>query len=291
MPYISPARYRMMGFGIDLTEVDDAQLATQIGMAARMVNRFCNVQPDFDFRGGTVNQERHIWYLGNYMWPGPRTVHLDKPPVRQITSFAIWVTNTQYLDVPVHNLHYDPSRNVLSPVIAASSIGIWSYTAIPVAGYKEPEARVSYTYGWEFPITGEEIYPESGRVYRAQNGHWTSAAVTVYLNGVAMNAGDYSVNRVDGTVTLQDLLDDNDVLTIDYTHKVPSDVAYATGLVTTQNLANRAIATQGLLGLSGVSVEEVEIRQSRDSQSMRTEISGLAAELLRPYVRMSWGGS
>jgi len=291
MTYITPARYRTMGFGIDLSDVEDIQLASQIGVAARLVNRFCNLQPDYDFRGGTITDERHVWYLGNYMWPGPQKVYLDKPPVKAVTSFNLWVTNTQYLTIPVNYLHYDKSRNMLEPVIAASSIGVWSYTAIPVAGYRDPEARVSYTYGYEFPVSKEIVYPDGGTVYRAQNGNWVAGSVSVYKNNVEMDDGDYSVDLADGTVTLDALLDDNDVLSIDYTYAVPSDVVYATGLITTQLLGSRAIAAQGMMGLSGISVEEIEIRQSRDSQSMRDSISGLAAQLLQPYVRMVWGGS
>lgn len=291
MPYITPARYRTMGYGVDLTGISDLELATQIAAAARMVNRYCNQPPNYDFRGGSVVDERHVWALGNYMWPGPQKVYLDRLPVKQIINFDLWVTNTQYLNVGTQYLHYDPSRNVLEPVIAASTIGVWSYSAIPVAGYREPEARVSYTYGWTFAVTGEQIWCESGTTYRAANGFWTDTQETVYVDGVAqLPLIDYSVNRDDGTVQFITPIDPASSVFLDYEHKIPADVVQAMGLVTTQLLGNRAIASQGLMGLSSLKIEEIELRQSRDAQAARSEINGLAAELLAPYRRMHWGG-
>ncbi len=289
--YITPSRYRTMGFGADLDGIEDVELAAQLGLAARLINRFCSLPPTYDFRGATVTNEPHVWRMGNYMWPGSGRVWLDCVPVKAISSFTIWVTNTQYLNVETQYLHYDKSRNILEPVIAASSIGIWSYTAIPVAGFREPEARVSYTYGWEFPVTSETMYPDGGAVYRAEFGYWTEDAVTVRKNGTELTlTDDYTVDRTEGTITLVSGLDLDDVVSIDYAHTVPPDVAYAQGLIATQLLGNRAIVVGGMQGISGFRVEEVEVRQSRDAQAAKTEVSGLAAQLLQPYKRLHWGG-
>jgi hypothetical protein len=63
----------------------------------------------------------------------------------------------------------------------------------------------------------------------------------------------------------------------------------ATAMIVTSLLGRRAIAEKGLQGLSGIKVEEVELRQSRDSQLAVDSIPGNAQTLLIPYRRLSWG--
>lgn len=105
------------------------------------------------------------------------------------------------------------------------------------------------------------------------------------------------MDRSEGTVDIDDdaMLDldistsEIDTVRATYQHKLPSNVMTATALIVTSLLGQQEIAAKGLLGLSGIRVEEVEIRQSRDAQSARDDIPGLAKELLRPYRRLSWG--
>ena len=282
-PYVSPAAYRTMGFGVDLSATEDSDLNRQLLVASGLVDRFCNQPRGHDFRGGSISQEKHRWEVSNGYAPGTQRIWVDHQPLISVSSFRIWVTNTQYLDVNAdHNLHL--TEKYIEPVIAASSIGVWSYSAIPVAGYVIPEARIDYTYGWRFDEVGEVLFPDGGLAFRASNQWWTSTDdVTVYLNGVELDPGDYTVDLDEGTVTLDAAFDLDDVVTADYTHKLPWEIRDAVGLVTTQLLGNKAIVEAGMQGISGIKVEEVEIRQSRDAQAAKTEVSGLAAELLAPY--------
>jgi hypothetical protein len=281
-PYVSPALYRTMGFGVDLTDLEDSDLNRQLLVASMMINRHCNQPTRHDFRGGTITDEKHRWEVSNGYAPGTQRIWVDHQPLLAVSQFRIQVTGTQYLEVSTDRLHL--TDKYIEPVIAASSIGVWSYSAVPVAGYVIPEARVNYTYGRVIEEVGEVLFPDGGLVFRAANEWWTEDDVAVYLNGTLLTeTTDYTLDRDAGLVTLVAEFDLDDVVTADYSHKLPWEIRDATGLVATQLLGNRAIVAAGMQGISGIKIEEVEIRQSRDAQAAKTEISGLAAELLEPY--------
>ncbi len=296
--YLSPQRYHAMGSGVDLSEVEDQDLAAMILGASALVNSFCNVPITYDFRGGTVTDEPHVYKMWNHMHPGSPRVFPDHSPLKELSSFRIQVTNTQYLDVATDRVFYDSSRNLLEPVIAAASIGVWSYSAIPVAGFREPIIKVSYTYGDEFPVIGERLFPDGGAVWRAQNQWWTDEDdVEITVAGITLDPGDYTVDLDEGTVSIDDdALTDLDIsdaeadeVRASYTHKLPTSIMLATSIITTSLLGQRNIVAKGLQGLSGIRVEEVEIRQSRDAQAARDSIPGLAQTYLTPFKRLSWG--
>lgn len=295
--YLTPRRYATMGQGIDLSAVEDQDLASQIQIASGLVNAYCNVDHEHDFRGGSVVGEEHPWKIGNYMWPESGRVFPLHQPLLALDLFRIHVTNTQYLEVPPARVHYHTFSNSLEPVIAASSIGVWSYSAVPIAGYRVPYAAIDYDYGWLFTETDETLYPDGGIRWRSGNQWWTDAPVELKVNGTVIDTAKYTVDRSEGTVDIDDdaMLDldisasEIDTVRATYQHKLPSNVMTATALIVTSLLGQQEIAAKGLLGLSGIRVEEVEIRQSRDAQSARDDIPGLAKELLRPYRRLSWG--
>lgn len=288
-PYVSPALYRTMGFGVDLSDVEDSDLARQLLVASSLVDRYCNQPRGHDFRGGTITDEQHRWEVSNGYAPGTQRIWPDHRPVLSCSSFRIQVTNTQYLDISDHYLFINKTSGYIEPVIAASSIGVWSYSAIPVAGLVIPVAKVTYTYGYDYTISGEVLTPDGGQVYRSANQWWTDDEVAVYKNGIALEEADYTVDRSEGTVELGVgvEVDYNDIISADYHHKLPWEVRDAVGMVATQLLGNRAIVAAGMQGISGIKVEEVEIRQSRDAQAAKTEVSGLAASLLEPF---KWRG-
>ena len=296
--YLTPLRYRAMGQGVDLAEVEDQDLASFIQIASGLVNTHCSVEQSHDFRGGSITAEEHPWKMGNYMWPGSRRVFPSHFPLTELTKFEIYVTNTQYLNVPVAQTHYEKYKNQIETLIAASSIGVWSYSAIPVAGFREPHAKIDYTYGYSFNVVDEQMFPDGGIRWRAQNQWWDSTVTPVIkVNGTAVDAGDLTFDYNEGTVEIDDdallaldiAADEVDTVYASYTHTLPSNIMNATAMIVTSLLGRRAIAEKGLQGLSGIKVEEVELRQSRDSQMSVDEIPGNAQMLLQPYRRMSWG--
>ena len=294
MLYVTPARYRTMGYGADLDEVEDSQLAMQLRLASALVTRYCNRPVSYDFRGGSVTDEKHPWYTGNEHVPAGTSGVLPKcRPLINLDSFRIYVTNTQYLDVSVGYVNSGVG-GYLTPVIAASSIGIWSYGAIPVAGFPTPEARLTYSYGYEHVEEEEELFPEGGGLYRAANQWWTDDLVTVAKNGTDLIlTTDYTVDRDEGTITLssaqQAAMDLDDVVTASYAHRLPEDVRDATAVVMTDLLGATNIVGAGLQGLSRIRAEEIEIAQDSHSPIASGEISERAKLLLNGYREIHWG--
>ncbi len=294
MLYVTPARYRTMGFGADLDEVDDGQLAMQLRLASGLVTRYCNRPASYDFRGGVVVGEAHPWRIGNEHVPqGSMGIFPKCKPLTQLDSFRIYVSNTQYLDVSTGYISYGPG-GMLTPVIAASSIGIWSYGAIPVAGFPVPEARIDYSYQFLHSDIDEEMFPEGAGVYRAANQWWTDDPVTVLKNGTALTiTTDYTIDFDEGTIDLsdaqQDDMDLDDVITVSYTHSLPEDVRDATAVVMTDLLGATAIVGAGLQGLSRIKAEEIELATDAKSSISAGDISERAKMLLAAYRELHWG--
>lgn len=293
MLYVTPSRYRTMGYGADLDEVDDSQLAMQLRLASSLVTRYCNRPVSYDFRGGAVIDEVHPWRVGNNHVPQGSTSVLPKcRPLIELTSFHIHVSNTQFLDVNTTYVSSGPG-GMLTPVIAASSIGIWSYGAIPVAGFPVPEARLTYSYGYTHSDIGEELFPEGAGVYRAANQWWTADDVLVYKNGVLMAEADYTIDYEEGTIDLteaaQNAIDLDDVIAASYTHALPEEVRDATAVVMTDLLGATNIVGAGLQGLSRIKAEEIELAQDSKSPIANGEISTRAKMLLSAYREVHWG--
>lgn len=300
MLYLTPRRYHSMGQGVDLTNIEDQDLLAQIQIASGLANQYCNVDLDHDFRGGTVTHEAHTWKLGNYMWPASGYIWPKHKPLTLLTSFRIYVTNTQYLEIDPTRVHYHENENKLEPLFSEASIGVWAAAQVPIAGFREPEAEIAYQYGYNFSVTDEIMFPDGGIKWRAQNQWWSNAETLtpiIKINGVAVDNTDLVIDYNEGTVAIDDdaltaldiSADEITGVTASYTYKLPTNIATAVALIVTSLLGSRSIAERGLQGLSGIRVEEVEIRQSRDAQLARDDIPGLAKQLLMPYRYHHWG--
>jgi len=296
--YLTPRRYHSMGQGVDLTGIEDQDLASQLQIASGLANQFCNVALDHDFKGGTVTDEEHEWNLGNYMWPGSGFVWPRRKPLTTLTEFRLYVTNLQYLEIDPSKVHYHSNENKLEPLFAESSIGIWAATQVPIAGFQQPQAHISYTYGYSFTAVDEQMFPDGGKWWRAPDQFWDSTVEPVVkVNGVAVLIGNLTIDYNEGTVAIEDdVLQELDIsaeevnsVFASYTYRLPTAIANAVAIITTSLLGARAIKEKGLAGLSGMKVEEVEIRQSRDAQLARDDIPGLAQRLLTPYRYFHWG--
>ena len=296
--YLTPRRYHSMGQGVDLTGIEDQDLASQLQIASGLANQYCNVMLDHDFRGGTVTDEAHDWKIGNYMWPGSGVVWPKRKPLTTLTEFQIYVTNTQYLEIDPTRIHYHESENKLEPLFAEASIGLWSASQVPLAGFQVPQAHISYSYGFSFAAVDDQMFPDGGKWWRAQNQWWDSTVTPVVkVNGTPVDPGNLTIDYNEGTVAIEDdalveldiSADEVNSVFASYTYRLPTAIANAVAIITTSLLGARSINEKGLAGLSGIKVEEVEIRQSRDAQVARDDIPGLAQRLLTPYRYFHWG--
>ena len=142
------------------------------------------------------------------------------------------------------------------------------------------------------------MFNDGGKRWRGQYQWWDSSIEPVIkINGNVIDDQYLTDDYDEGTVEIDDdaltdldvAWDEVDYVTGTYTYTLHTNIQLATSIITTSLLGQQAINTKGLQGLSGLRVEEVEIRQSRDAQLARDEVPGNAAILLRPFQRFSWG--
>lgn len=268
-PYVTPERYRTMGLGADLEGVEDWELRSILSSATSLVNTYCNVPllpQAHDFRGGTITNEQHQWTAD----PHGKRIYLWHTPIKTITSLKVMATSNQYLDVSADELFIQPGEGYTEIVaLALTSVGLFG-AAVPVIGLTNPITRTSYTYGYEFPVTGEYLEPTDAWTYRAQNQFWTAADVTVYRDGVEITTG-FTVDRIEGAIVFDEPQEHDDILTVDYTYSLPREIAQATAIAATTALAERDLTSKGLGQLAEIAVEEVRLR--RDARRTGTVVA------------------
>lgn len=289
--YVTPERYRTMGFGVDLNEIDDVDLRSILQSASAAVDAYCNVPllpQKHDFRGGTITGEIHRWRLGNDVGSelGQRRFHAFHKPLRSVSSFRIHVTNTQYVNIDPNDLFLNQAESWAEVIsLAVTSIGVFSAGVLPNIGLNQPHAIMDYTYGWQFAITDDVLDPTDGFTFRAQNQWWVADSVTIYKNGVDVT-DDVTLDLNEGTATFATQPLVSDLITADYTHKLPRDIAFATGIIATNFLNERELNASGMGRVEAMQVEEISIRRSlpQRSQLQLKVIPEEAALLLAGYV-------
>jgi len=289
--YLTPKRFRTFGTGVDLSSTTDDQLLPTLSVAAAMVNAYCAAPMSHDFRGGTVTDEQHVWKLGNAHQAENQRIWPKHRPIRSASQLRIDVTNTQYVTLSGSSLYVNTVENWVEPVaLALSSVGLFNVAVLPNVGLRTPVAKLTYEYGWSFEAVDETLttYSADGRL-QAMNQFWDETApVVVTQNGSTLPSNQYDVDYTEGIVTVSSY-DSTAMYAASYTYTLPSNIAMATALVASDLLGQANIAAAGLLGLSGIKVEEVELRQSAKVGLYTTPINGAAQRLLAPYVYLSWG--
>jgi hypothetical protein len=291
--YLTPARFRISGFGIDTSSLSDAELRSHLVRASAAVDSFCNLPKTItqtDFRGGRVVAEQHRWRRIETLEskPGDRRVYLVRHPVRDVEEFKIVFTNTYYISLSPSNLYVN-RRDGFVEIIASQP----TIVGFPPVGYwlglAEPIIEVTYTYGWRYEITSDRCLPGGGSTYFATHGMWDStASVTVYVNGTAVAPSTYTVDYEDGTITFAS--PPTGIVTADYTATLPQAIPEATGYIAVDSIAHARQAARGLIGLTAMRVEEVEFRMLRPQDYVTQNgvtIPVAAAQLLGPFVRGS----
>jgi hypothetical protein len=255
-----------MGFGIDISELDDAEVSSLIAQASSVVDAYCNVPripQKHDFRGGTITGEQHAWrYPTNPFEIGQRRYYPFHWPVVSISQFRIYVTNTQYVEIAPTELMINNTERYFEVVsLAITSSGLFNALIVPNVGLATPIARCSYTYGWDFTVTDEELSCSDGQTWRAQNQFWftdTDRAPVIKKNGAVQSSG-YTVNANEGSVVFADNLVATDSVTATYHHKLPSDLQYGTGHIVAYLHGQAELHSRGMAHLNRLRVAEVEM--------------------------------
>jgi hypothetical protein len=287
--YMTAKRFKKAGFGSSLTGVPDYELRANLIRASVAVDAYCNVPmvpQRYSFKGGLIVDEEHAFGRSNRAL----RIYPYHTPLREVTGLRILATENLYVGFDEPGDFFVQRFEGYVEIInfALTKIGIWGNAGIPSMGLIEPVARVSYSYGYQFPIVDEPLMPTdtlSGDVaseYIASVGWWdTDQAMTLKLDDVVLTGG-YTIDPDSGIVTLDNPVSASSLLTASFVYKVPWEVQEATGMSTTSFLGERTLAGKGLTGLESIEVEEVRVRRvgSRSGAERGVTLPAAAQSLL-----------
>jgi hypothetical protein len=292
---MTPERFKTMAFGVDLTDVEDYEIRAKLASAEARVHTITaapKMPQPHDFRGGTITEEEHFWNTGDgRAVPPQRSFHTWHYPIRTCTDMKIYLTNNRYIDLG-ETERYLTRRTIEIVSLAMTASGIFGAAVVPEIGLLNPVVKMSYTYGYEIPWTGEVLEDTigTGLTWRAQDQYWTSEDdVTVYVDGVVTDPD--SIDLTEGTVTFGSD-QSGSVITADYTSKLPREIAMATGILAAEALGDRETRARGMSGLRSVRVGEIALEKDtpmRGGQTLVTPAQAEAEQLLEGYVFYSAG--
>jgi len=292
--YLTPERFRTMGFGVDLSDPDspsDIEIRSVIQRATAAVNTYCCVPMipvQFDFRGGTVTGEAHEWSVSQYDMPHPYRYWPVYQPVKAVSQFRIYSTPDVYTEISTSEIFINNNQSYIEvSSLQLSQFGIFGLGVITtLIGMYNPVAKANYTYGWEFSVVDEVLEPTDAWTYRAQNQFWVGTP-EVKLNGVVQSAG-ITIDATEGTVTFATPLAPSDLVTASYTYPLPSAIAQATGQIAADFLGERLLAAKEMVGVAEITAGEITIRRQRAGAGSAAvampPISVTAQSLLSPFV-------
>lgn len=285
MQYITEDRYRALGTGVDLTGKSSTEINAILEAASYAVNAAVGAPEGYSFLGGTVLDEAHQWRVASRA-PKPTDGRIwpFNKPVRSVSAVRVYATSTQHLDFDSTQLFLQGDMGYVEPVATPSTTAL--YTALPPWLLTSPIAYIDYEYGFDLSVTDERMATESGGSLRAGHQFWfTEEEVVLKKNGVIVPSVDYTVDYDEGTITPV-TPDETATWKASYHFKLPPGVAAATALIASDLFGAGRIAAAGMLGLSGIKVEEVELRQSSKVNFFVNPINAAAQIYLAPYAAM-----
>lgn len=282
--YVTPKRFRTLGTGLDLSTKSDNDLQTILFAAGLAVNAACHAPEGYSFLGGHVVDEEHQWRVGNaYKQPSGRIWPYMRPLI-SATSLRVNVTRTQYVSFSDTQLFLQTGLGYVEPVAAPNTTAL--FTSVPPWLLSSPVAYLTYDYGFHSAVTDETLATLSGGILAGNHQFWfTEEDVILKKNGVVVPIGQYTVDYTEGLIT-PSTPPTNEVWKASYHYHLPAGIAAATSLVATDLFGQAGLVGSGLLGLSGLKVEEVEIRQSAKVNFAVQPINAAAMIYLGPYAAM-----
>lgn len=288
VPYLTVERFKTMGFGVDLDGVEDVELQRKIGTATAAVNAYCAVPrlpQEHSFAGGSIEGEQKRWGLGSDTIYGTRRFYAWHRPIKSVSAFRIRVTNQVSVSIGPDDLFINNSEGYVELVsLAAVTFGVYPVGVVPNLGLATPVGEMDYTYGWEFVTTSDPLYGVDGFTYQGSHGFWDEDSVTVYIDGVEQLSG-FTTHAQEGAVTFDALT--GGTVTADYTYTIPTEIEMATGMIVSDQLAERSLVSKGLGGLAGIRMAEIELRRTlrgtQVEQALTVSIPDAAQLLLEGY--------
>ena len=292
--YLTPSRFRAAGFGIDVSDIEDAELRSILARASALVDVYCaipTIPQRYSFSGGTVTGEQHPWVLGNEVTWTTRRVFPGQGPIKDISSFVVKFTNTYQVSIAPSDLYINKQQG-WAEVVSLAAVVTGMYPVGINFGLYTPVAEVDYTYGWDFPVVADRLYVVDGNTYQGTRGFWAASPTpVVYVDGVAQTTG-FTIDTEEGEVTFDDPQPATAKVTADYTYTLPDAISEATGIIANAALGERALAAIGMTGLSSFKVAEVALARTNRGQfgiEQQSHVPPAAASLLDTYSFKSIG--
>jgi hypothetical protein len=266
--YLTGDKFKTMAFGIDTGELEDFELESLCAQASSIIDAYCHVprlpQPH-SFRGGSIVREQHQWRypITPYGDMGSRRVYPWHKPVISVDQFRIYVTNTQYVEIAASELLINNSEGYAEVVsLAITSSGLFNALIVPNVGLAVPVAHISYTYGWELPVTDEIVQSDDGRTFRAENQFWYSdPAPVVKVNGTPVTTGR-TFDHNEGVVVFDAMQAADAVVTLSYSHHLPNEIMQAAGFIVAHLHGEAELRAKGMEHVSSLQVAEVRITRN-----------------------------
>lgn len=267
--YLTPARFRTSYYGSSLTDpvsgkvLTDLQLASVLQQASSIADGYVAVSQvpvPHNFLGGSIVGEEHRWsYPMTPFEIGQRRVYPYHTPVKALTRFRIYVTNTQYVGIGPSDVVYQPTERYFEVVsLALTSAGLFNALIIPNVGLATPFVVLDYTYGYSFPMIDEACFAtdSGGLVWQAPDQYWDpSVAAVVKVAGSVVTPA--STDPVEGTVKFTTMPVGS--VTASYTATMPRGLGEAVGAIAAYNIGEAILRAKGMAGVSRLSVAEVTI--------------------------------
>ncbi len=264
--YVTPERFRTMGFGANL----DAYDSNNVGLRSLLTRASAKVDAALhapmlpqrhDFRGGSITNEQQRYQMGR----GPlelsqRVFFLRHTPIKAVSRLWIKATNTHYASFSQDEMFISPQLGIVEITSLATATGIFGASLIPIVGLTQPIVEVDYTYGYDFEVVDEVLEPTDARLFRAQNQWWTDDPVVVKVNDVETTTG-ITIDTDEGTVGFDVGLDSDDVVSASYHHRLPYEISQATGIIAADLVGQERLSALGLTGLRRMRVAEIEVER------------------------------
>jgi hypothetical protein len=301
--YLTPERFKTMGLGVDLSDVEDVAVRSAITRATAQINAACavpRVPQAHDFRGGIITGERHDWVIDQYERPHPNRVYLNHWPIKSVERIDIWSDNHNRISIDVSQVVINNSGGYIEiSSLLLTQYGVFGVGIVPYIGLFNPIVEVDYTYRHEFSVVDEIADPVDARTYQTQSQFWLAGApVTVKIDGTVVSASDYAVNAKEGWIVFDTNQAADIEVTVSYTFTLPWEVSQACAIIVADDLGESDLRSKGMAGLDQIRVRsgggaEVELRRQRQSGesgkegSLMDDMPDAAARLLYGFSFIS----
>lgn len=281
--YLTPERFKTMGLGVDLSDVEDVAIRSAISRASATIDAACSVPripQKHSFIGGVVTGERHDWVIDPYERPHANRVYLNHTPVVSVERIRIYSDNVNFVQIDVDQVVINNSGGYIEiSSLLLTQYGVFGAGIVPYIGLFNPIIETDYTYRHEFAVVDDVAEPVDARTYQVQNQFWVPGAdVEVKVDGTVVASSGYTVDGKEGWVIFGSNQPADSEVTVSYIYSLPWEISHACGLLTASDISEQDLVAKGMAGLASMSVQSgggasVEIRRNATTGGGRASLA------------------